>query len=122
MRGAQSKVQLRLQQSNRRKSGAPRLLNTSKDAVSEFEPPLLLPHLYRSLWGRLYDVEEFFVLCSGQSDDLSINAAWNVDVPYGPGDSTMRVRYNPVFHEKIMSVQATSYVTGHTSYRNYHHA
>jgi hypothetical protein len=122
MRGAQSKVQLRLQQSTRFKSGAPRLLNTSKDAVSELQPPLLLPHLHGSLWGGLYGVEEFFVLCSRRGDDLSINAAWNVDVQYGPGDSAMRVRYNPVFHEKTTSVQATSYVTGHTSYRNYHHA
>jgi hypothetical protein len=80
MRGAQSKVQLRLQRSTLHKSGAPRLLNTSKDPASEFELLLLLPHLYSSLWGGLYGVEEFFVLCSGWGDDLSINAAWNVDV------------------------------------------
>lgn len=84
MRGAQSKVQL--QRSTDHKSGAPRLLNTSKAAVSEFQSPLLLPHLYRSLCGEPHSVGEFFVRSRNQDDDLSIIAAQecggSVQTPY----------------------------------------
>lgn len=73
MRGAQSKVQQ--ERSTDRKSGAPRLLNTSKAAISEFQPPLLLPLLYSSLWGGPHSVEEFFVRRRNKDDDLSIIAA-----------------------------------------------